>query len=58
MKIKNKVYFAPRAIRCTCISEYQDRVYGVGMRIHSPCEKDGKITGYRCSVCGVKKATW
>ena len=54
MKIKNKLYFAVRMIRCTCTSEFQDKEYGKDMRVYSPCVKDGKVTGYRCSVCAKK----
>lgn len=29
--------------RCSCKSEYQDAMYGEGMRVHSACkEKDGR----------------
>lgn len=34
-----------------CVSAFQDQRYGAGMRVHNPCNKDGKI-GYRCTVCG------
>ena len=29
-----------------CKHDYQDRVYGIGHRLHNPCAK-----GYRCTVC-------
>lgn len=34
-------------IKCTCAHEYQDRVYGKGMRLANETSK-----GYRCTVCG------
>ncbi len=35
--------------KCTCQSEYQDRVYGKGNRICNETEKSSKV---RCTVCG------
>jgi len=34
---------------CTCVSEYQDKLYGKGKRVKNPSKKskDG-----RCTVCG------
>jgi len=37
----------PKPMECVCASEYQDKRYGKGMRLHNPT-KDG----WRCSVCG------
>ena len=36
---------------CTCQSDWQDRTYGKGMRVHNV---GGTTTGprYRCTVCG------
>jgi len=41
---------------CTCDHEYQDRLYGKGMRLHTTC-KTGSPGGaaYRCTVCGTRK---
>lgn len=39
---------APKAMLCTCKSEYQDNRYGANQRLHNP-NKDDK---WRCSVCG------
>lgn len=33
--------------KCDCINEYQDKMYGKGMRA-----KNSKGTGFRCTVCG------
>jgi hypothetical protein len=33
--------------KCTCVNEYQDKVYGKGMRA-----KNSKNNGFRCTVCG------
>lgn len=45
---------AVKVIKCKCNSEFQDKEYGKGMRLHntSPDEKN-----LRCTVCGnvVKK---
>jgi hypothetical protein len=37
-------------LKCTCISEYQDKKYGKGLRIHNQA---GTIPApkYRCTVC-------
>ena len=38
-------------IQCTCKSEFQDELYGKGMRLANTMGKD-KPSGYRCTVCG------
>lgn len=38
-----------------CISEFQDKEHGKGMRIHNRRIKDGKPKGWTCTVCGEKK---
>jgi hypothetical protein len=35
---------------CSCKSDYQDRIYGKGMRLHTVTGK-----GSRCTVCGKEK---
>lgn len=37
--------------RCTCKSEVQDKLYGIGMRVHTPSKKHGD----KCTVCGQRK---
>lgn len=49
-----------RIISCSCKHEYQDKKYGVGMRVHNEAPKvgkdaSGKVTGFRCTVCGSPK---
>lgn len=34
-------------LSCSCIHEYQDKVYGLHNRVHNAC-----IKGHRCTVCG------
>lgn len=34
--------------KCTCVSEYQDGVYGKGMRAKNPTSSGG----FKCTVCG------
>jgi hypothetical protein len=42
----------PAKVRCTCKHEYQDRVYGQGIRVANPVENVNKNYGrYRCTVC-------
>lgn len=36
-------------LKCTCSNEYQDKKYGQGMRVVTPCQKEHT---YRCTVCG------
>lgn len=38
-------------IKCNCKSEFQDELYGEGMRLANVFGKD-KPAGYRCTVCG------
>ncbi len=35
--------------KCTCVSEFQDNMYGKGMRV-----KNSSGTGFKCTVCGAK----
>lgn len=37
--------------RCGCTSQYQDSLYGKGMRVFNPCGKKEERKG-RCTVCG------
>ena len=45
-------------IRCpSCkIHDYQDKKYGLKMRVYNPCQKPGgrTIVGFRCTVCSNK----
>lgn len=34
---------------CTCNSEFQDKLYGRGMRVMNQCKKP---TDVKCTVCG------
>lgn len=39
--------------KCNCESEYQDTVYGKGMRLFNPLVASGKSERrIRCTVCG------
>lgn len=43
--------FGTKLLSCTCKSEYQDRVYGKGMRVHN--KSVSKLgTKFRCTICG------
>jgi hypothetical protein len=41
---------------CNCKSEYQDKKYGVGKRVHNQAQSvvKGEIA-WRCTICGSKK---
>jgi hypothetical protein len=41
-----------KVMKCNCISEFQDSVYGKGKRYYNTKSKDRKLTGYTCTVCG------
>lgn len=42
-----------KEFQCTCQSEFQDKLYGKRMRLHNSCgDNKGKVTSYRCTVCG------
>lgn len=40
--------------RCTCESEFQDREYGLGQRLHNQCKSERGMS-WRCTVCGKEK---
>lgn len=41
---------------CNCKHEFQDRIYGRGMRVHNKAKsKDGGAV-WRCTVCGSVKS--
>lgn len=37
---------------CKCESEYQDKRYGLGQRLHN---QSGKDSTSKCTICGTKK---
>lgn len=37
---------------CSCESAFQDASYGEGRRVTNNMVKDGKVVGWRCTVCG------
>lgn len=41
---------------CNCVSNYQDRVYGSGMRVHNQMNDAGSTKMYRCTVCQAERA--
>lgn len=42
---------------CSCRHDGQDKYHGNQMRVFNECRlpKGNKLTGYRCTVCGIKK---
>ena len=40
-----------KILMCSCKSEFQDATYGSQKRVHNSCGKDGKSTGFRCTIC-------
>lgn len=49
-KSKLKPYPLPVARKCpmNCVSDFQDKLYGKGIRLHNPAKK---MTALRCTVC-------
>jgi len=43
---------------CSCRSDYQDRAYGKGLRVHTKGSVKTRATAYvpRCTVCGTPKS--
>lgn len=47
-----------KVLKCSCVSEFQDKEYGKGMRVFSPTAKVDKSSGrrqWRCTVCKTLK---
>jgi hypothetical protein len=53
LKVAEKVKSGTVKARCTCVSEYQDKLYGVGIRLHNVVQKKDS-TVKKCTVCGKK----
>jgi hypothetical protein len=51
VKKTNPLLGKARVKPCTCISNYQDRVYGRGKRLHNICLRSGGGLACRCTVC-------
>lgn len=51
MKILN-LFIMTRVMRCNCQHEFQDEVYGPGMRLFNEKVSGNKVNGYKCTVCG------
>lgn len=41
---------AVKIMKCSCISEFQDKEYGKGNRVFNSCGDDA--TRFRCATCG------
>ena len=45
-----------KAIKCTCVHEFQDQNYGMGMRLHTKVkQKVSTDKTWRCTVCGKER---
>lgn len=42
----------PKKGKCTCPQEFQDKIYGKGVRVHN---KTNKPSEFRCTGCGVSR---
>lgn len=43
-------------IRCSCKHDYQDKRYGVGVRVHNPLKATSGGLQWRCTVCETTRA--
>jgi len=43
-----------KVINCSCVSQFQDKEYGLGKRYHNSMIKNRTLLGFRCTVCGHK----
>jgi len=41
-------------MHCSCESDFQDKMYGVGMRVHN--DMTSKENMARCTVCGTERS--
>lgn len=41
-----------KVVQCDCVSEYQDRRYGIGRRVANKTDNGD----FRCTVCGKSKS--
>lgn len=47
IKIDSKIISHTKVIRCDCKHEFQDKLYGYSMRVHTPMKSGSN----RCTVC-------
>lgn len=46
------VKYGAKVVKCSCRSEFQDKTYGSGLRLHNyALNAFNKTGGWRCSVC-------
>lgn len=41
----------PKIVKCSCKNEYQDEVYGKGLRLANRAKPKEKGNTFRCTVC-------
>ncbi len=57
MENPNQVTVNSRILPCSCDHAYQDRIYGIGKRVHSRMKQSDKSSNmYRCTVCTKEKS--
>ena len=45
-----------KLLKCSCVSDYQDKQYGKNVRVHNGTENT-KRPGWRCTKCGTERAS-
>lgn len=42
-------------LKCTCPHEGQDRLHGLGNRVHNEMKESGGTVSHRCTICCKEK---
>lgn len=46
---------SPKKLKCICASSFQDKNYGVGIRLHNAIKSNTDLERWRCTVCKSEK---
>lgn len=56
MEITEKLERTTKVMFCSCSHEYQDKTYGINMRVFNKVSTTtGHPKKYRCTICGKEK---
>lgn len=53
---KASVKYGTVKIRCNCQNAFQDKTYGIGVRVHNRCKGKTADPVARCTVCETVRA--
>ena len=51
MIIQSSSKYGAVIIKCTCTNDFQDKVYGKGMRVANLCKQKSTKIAKRCTIC-------